>query len=329
MSKRYDIQTLKGDLLGGLIAGIVALPLALAFGVQSGLGAAAGLYGAIAAGILAALLGGTATQVTGPTGPMTVVSASVVAVAVSRVGSVESGLGIILLTFLLAGAFQVLFGILGIARYVKYFPYPVISGFMSGVGLIIVVLQIWPFLGSDSPKSTIEVFTRINEPLTAINWAAVGIGAITVLTFYFFPRVTKAIPTALVALLTGTIAAILLGLDVPVIGDIPSGLPTLKINEMFNVAPADYLIVLEFALVLAMLGSIDSLLTSVIADNITKTKHDSNRELIGQGIGNMAAALIGGVPGAGATKGTVVNINAGGKTRLSGALHGLFLLSFY
>jgi len=326
MNKRYDLQTLRGDLLGGLIAGIVALPLALAFGVQSGMGAAAGLYGAIAAGVLAALLGGTATQVTGPTGPMTVVSASVVAIAVGRAGSVESGLGIILLTFFLAGVFQIVFGILGIARYVRYFPYPVISGFMSGVGLIIVVLQIWPFLGSSSPGSTIEVFTRINEPLANINWGAVGVGTLTVLVFYLFPRITKAVPSALVALIVGTLAALLLRLDVPVIGDIPSGIPQLRIGEVFNVSREDYLIVAEFALVLAMLGSIDSLLTSVIADNITKTKHNSNRELIGQGIGNMAAALIGGIPGAGATKGTVVNINAGGRTRLSGALHGLFLL---
>lgn len=326
MNKRYDLQTLRGDMLGGLVAGIVALPLALAFGVQSGLGAAAGLYGAIAAGILAALLGGTATQVTGPTGPMTVISASIVAIAVERTGGVESGLGIIILTFFLAGVFQVLFGILGIARYVKYFPYPVISGFMSGVGLIIVVLQIWPFLGNVSPKSTIEVFTRSNELIGNINWAAVGLGTLTVLVFYLFPRVTKAVPSVLVALLAGTFASVLLGLDVPVIGSIPSGLPALQFGQLFSVSSADYLIVVEFALILAMLGSIDSLLTSVIADNITKTKHDSNRELIGQGIGNMAAALIGGIPGAGATKGTVVNINAGGKTRLSGMLHGLFLL---
>ncbi|MBN2471990.1 MAG: SulP family inorganic anion transporter [Anaerolineae bacterium] len=325
-TQRYDTKTFQGDLLGGLIAAIVALPLALAFGVQSGLGAAAGLYGAIATGILAALLGGTATQVTGPTGPMTVVSASVVAIAVGRMGSVENALGIILLTFFLGGAFQVLFGFLGIAKYVRYFPYPVISGFMSGVGLIIVILQIWPFLGVSSPGSTLQVFTRIGEPLAAINWAAVGLGALTMLIFYLFPRVTRIIPSALVALLAGTAAAVLLRLDVPVIGDIPSGLPALQIGQLFTVSPADYLIVVEFALILAMLGSIDSLLTSVIANNITKTKHNSNRELIGQGIGNMAAALIGGIPGAGATKGTVVNINAGGKTRLSGILHGLFLL---
>ncbi|MGD8732419.1 MAG: SulP family inorganic anion transporter [Anaerolineales bacterium] len=326
LRKRYNLETLRGDLLGGLVAGIVALPLALAFGVQSGLGAAAGLYGAIAAGIIAALLGGTATQVTGPTGPMTVVSASVVAIAIERTGAVESGLGIILLTFFLAGAFQILFGLIGIARYVRYFPYPVISGFMSGVGLIIVFLQIWPFLGSSSPKTLIEVFTRIDEPLANLNWAALGLGALTVAIFYLFPRITKAIPSTLVALVVGTLTAVLIGADVPIIGDIPSGLPPLNISTLFSVEPSDYLIVLEFALILAMLGSIDSLLTSVIADNITKTKHNSNRELIGQGFGNMAAALIGGIPGAGATKGTVVNIQAGGKTRLSGTLHGVLLL---
>ncbi|MAU10630.1 MAG: sodium-independent anion transporter [Anaerolineaceae bacterium] len=323
---QYNIEILRGDLLGGLVAGIVALPLALAFGVQSDLGAAAGLYGAIAAGILAALFGGTATQVTGPTGPMTVVSASIVSIAVARAGNVDNGLGIILLTFFLAGVFQILFGILGFAKYVKYFPYPVISGFMSGVGLIIVVLQIWPFLGSSSPSSTIEVFTNIAEPLASINWSAVGVGTLTVLVFYLFPHLTKAVPSALVALLAGTLASVLLNLDVPTIGDIPSGLPALQIGEMFAVSSSDYFIVIEFALILAVLGSIDSLLTSVIADNITKTKHDSRRELIGQGIGNMAAALIGGIPGAGATKGTVVNIDAGGKTRLSGTFHGLFLL---
>lgn len=324
--KRYDLETFRGDLLGGLVAGVVALPLALAFGVQSGMGAAAGLYGAIAAGILAALLGGTATQVTGPTGPMTVISASVVAIAIERTGALESGLGIILLTFFLAGVFQVIFGLIGIAKYVRYFPYPVISGFMSGVGLIIVLLQIWPFLGSSSPKTIIEVFTRIGEPLANINWPAVGLGALTVAIFYIFPRITKTIPSTLVALITGTLVSVVTGANVPVIGDIPSGLPPLQFGTLFTVNPADYLIVLEFALILAMLGSIDSLLTSVIADNITKTKHDSNRELIGQGIGNMAAALVGGIPGAGATKGTVVNIQAGGKTRLSGTFHGILLL---
>jgi sulfate permease, SulP family len=310
-----------------LVAGVIALPLALAFGVQSGLGAVAGLYGAIAVGILAAIFGGTRTQASGPTGPMTVVAAALVAAAVEFTGTLESALGIIFLTFFLAGVFQFLFGVLNIARYIKYLPYPVISGFMSGVGLIIILLQIFPLGGTSAPKSTLGVITELPRFFAELNMAALGLGIFTMLVYYLFPRVTRAIPSALVALISATLLAYFMGLNVPLIGDIPSGLPALQIGEMLTVEPGAYLLILEYALVLAVLGSIDSLLTSVIADNITKTKHDSNRELIGQGIGNMVAGLIGGIPGAGATKGTVVNINAGGKTRLSGAVHGVFLLA--
>lgn len=327
LPRGYKLAHLKGDLSGGLVAGVIALPLALAFGVQSGLGAAAGLYGAIALGILAAALGGTRTQASGPTGPMTVVSASIVATAVATTGSVEAGLGIALLAFLCGGVLQVLLGLVGVGKYVKFFPYPVVSGFMSGVGLIIIVLQIWPFFGSASPKSPLEVFTRIAEPIAAVNWSAVMLGAITVAVYYLFPRVTKAVPNVLVALLVGTLVAVFADLDVPNVGAIPSAIPALQLGQIFSVSPEHYPLIIGFGVTLALLGSIDSLLTSVIADNITKTKHDSRRELIGQGIGNSVAAIFGGIPGAGATKGTVVNINAGGTTRLSGVVHGLFLLA--
>lgn len=309
------------------MAGVIALPLALAFGLQSGLGAAAGLYGAIALGILAAAFGGTRTQASGPTGPMTVVSASVVAAAVAATSSVEAGLGIALLAFLSGGVLQILLGVVGVGKYVKFFPYPVVSGFMSGVGLIIIVLQIWPILGLASPKSPVQVFTRLPEAFAAINWGAVMLGAITVAVYYLFPRVTKAVPAVLVALLVGTLVAVVARLDVPNVGAIPSGIPALQLGQIFSVSPDHYPLVIGFAITLALLGSIDSLLTSIIADNITKTKHDSRRELIGQGIGNSVAAIFGGIPGAGATKGTVVNINAGGTTRLSGVIHGLFLLA--
>jgi sulfate permease, SulP family len=326
-TRSYDFSNLKGDLSGGLVAGVIALPLALAFGVQSGLGAAAGLYGAIALGTLAAALGGTRTQASGPTGPMTVVSASVVATAVATTGSIESGLGIALLAFLCGGVVQILLGLVGVGRYVKFFPYPVVSGFMSGVGLIIIILQIWPFLGAASPGSPLAVFTRIAEPIAAMNWNAVILGVITVTVYYLFPRMTKAVPSVLVALLIGTLAAVFAKLDVPNVGTIPNAIPALQLGRIFAVSPEHYGLVIGFGVTLALLGSIDSLLTSVIADNITKTKHDSRRELIGQGIGNSVAAMCGGIPGAGATKGTVVNINAGGTTRLSGVIHGLFLLA--
>jgi SulP family sulfate permease len=328
MSKKfYDTKYLKGDITGGLVAGVVALPLALAFGVQSGLGAIAGLYGAIAVGIFAALFGGTTTQASGPTGPMTVVSAALVASAIEVSGSLPDAMGIILLSFFVGGALQIVFGLINIAGYIKYFPYPVISGFMSGVGLIIIILQIAPFVGLDSAKSTLKVMADLPRIVTEFNWQALALGGMTVVIYYLFPKITKAIPSALVALIVVSIFAYFIKWDVPIIGEIPSGLPSLQLDGLFSIDSSAYGLVLEYGLVLAVLGSIDSLLTSVIADNMTKTKHNSNRELIGQGIGNMIAAVIGGIPGAGATKGTVVNINSGGRTRLSGALHGAFLLA--
>lgn len=326
-SKFYDFKYLKGDITGGLVAGVVALPLALAFGVQSGLGATAGLYGAIAVGIFAAIFGGTATQASGPTGPMTVVSAALVAAATQLTGSIETAMPIIILAFLFGGLFQIVFGLINIAGYVKYFPYPVVSGFMSGVGLIIILLQIFPFVGLDAVKSTTKVITGFPQVFSDYNWQALALGALTVVIYYVFPYITKAIPSALVALILASVAGYFLQWDVPIIGEIPSGLPALQVEGLFSIDASAYSLVAEYALVLAVLGSIDSLLTSVIADNMTKTKHNSNRELIGQGIGNAIAAIFGGIPGAGATKGTVININSGGRTRVSGVIHGLFLLA--
>ncbi|WP_370391156.1 SulP family inorganic anion transporter [uncultured Winogradskyella sp.] len=327
VTKFYDLKYLKGDLTGGLVAGVVALPLALAFGVQSGLGAIAGLYGAIAVGIFAAIFGGTATQASGPTGPMTVVSAALVASAVEMTGSLESAMAIIVATFLLGGLFQIVFGLINIAGYVKYFPYPVVSGFMSGVGLIIVILQIFPFVGLTSAKSTWLVMQDLPRLFSEFNWQALALGGLTVLIYYVFPYITKVIPSALVALIIATLVGYFLSWDVPIIGEIPSGLPSLQLDGIFSIDSSAFILIGEYATILAVLGSIDSLLTSVIADNMTKTKHNSNRELIGQGIGNAIAAIFGGIPGAGATKGTVVNINSGGRTRVSGTIHGLVLLA--
>ncbi len=279
-------------------------------------------------GIFAALFGGTTTQASGPTGPMTVVAATLVIAATQLMGSLEAAMGIILLSFFLGGALQIIFGLINIAGYVKYFPYPVVSGFMSGVGLIIIILQLFPFVGLSSAKSTLAVMQDLPRLFSDFNVYALGLGVLTVIIYYVFPLITKAIPSPLVALVVGALASYLLKWDVPIIGDIPSGLPDLQFATMFtNIPKSAYALILEYAAVLAVLGSIDSLLTSVIADNMTKTKHNSNRELIGQGIGNMLAAVVGGIPGAGATKGTVVNINAGGRTRLSGITHGLVLLA--
>ncbi len=320
------MKNIKGDIFGGLTAGIVALPLALAFGVQSGLGASAGLYGAMVLGLFAAIFGGTNTQISGPTGPMTVVSATVVSMAIARYGNIENAWGIIVITFLLSGAFQVLFGVLKIGKYIKYIPYPVLSGFMSGIGIIIIVFQIFPVLGLQSPAKIISVFSQLPDAVNGLNITSVLVASVTVLIIYLAPRLTKAVPSTLIALLLASIATYLFHLDVPLIGEMPSGLPSLKIAGLANLNFSDINMALIPAVTLAGLGTIDSLLTSVVADNITRTKHNSNKELIGQGIGNMAASFIGGIPGAGATMRTVVNVKSGGQTKLSGVVHALLLM---
>jgi SulP family sulfate permease len=293
--------------------------------VQSGMGAIAGLYGAIALGMFAAAFGGTATQISGPTGPMTVVSSLVVLTAIESTGSLENGFGTIITIFCLAGFFLIVFGLLKLGTYIRYIPYPVVSGFMSGIGMIIIILQIFPLMGQASPKSISEVFKQLPGGLQNVNFEAVLVAGATIAVIYIFPKITKAVPSSLVALLAVTLIANWANLSVPLIGDIPSGIPELQISK-FSLSGFDMTLIVELALTLALLGAIDSLLTSVIADNITKTKHDSNRELIGQGIGNIAAGAIGGLPGAGATMRTLVNINAGGRTRVSGIVHSLLLL---
>ena len=322
----FNKETLSGDIFGGLTAAVVALPLALAFGVQSGMGAIAGLYGAIALGILAAIFGGTKTQISGPTGPMVVVAAAVIAGEIAIYGSLEAAIGTIIATFVLAGIFQILMGVSGIGKYIRYMPYPVVSGFMSGIGLIIIALQIFPFFGLNSPSNVVEIVTSVGNIAGHINGEAVFLSAATITIIYLFPHLTKKVPSALVALVVLTLLATLLKLDVPIIGDIPKGFPDVHIDTLLAMDWHHPMNMIVPALTLAALASIDSLLTSVVADNKTKTKHNSNKELIGQGIGNVAAGLIGGLPGAGATVRTVVNIDSGGRTQLSGIIHGVTLL---
>ena len=319
-------NNISGDLFGGLTAAVVALPLALAFGVQSGMGAIAGLYGAIALGIFAALFGGTNTQISGPTGPMAVVAAAIVAGEIALYGSLDLALGTIVATFVLAGVFQIIMGFSGIGQYIRYMPYPVISGFMSGIGLIIIFMQIFPFLGLTSPAKIIDILIGLPSVADKINYQAVGLTLVTIAIIYLFPKVTKKVPAALVALIGLTFISVYMGLHVSVIGNIPKGLPDVHIDTLLFVDWQHPMVIIIPALTLAALGAIDSLLTSVVADNMTKTQHNSNKELVGQGIGNMIAGFIGGLPGAGATMRTVVNINAGGKGNLSGIVHGLVLL---
>lgn len=324
---------LRGDVLGGITAGIVALPLALAFGEQTDLGAIAGLYGAIALGICAALFGGTPTQISGPTGPMTVVSAVIIGESIQFYGNLQDAFPMIIATFVLAGILEATLGVLKLGSYIKYMPYPVVSGFMSGIGCIIIITQIFPFLGVDAPTGgpmgTIRSIHKIPE---IVNLYSVSLAVIAIGIIYLFPKITKKIPSNLVALVVVSLVGFFFISPQTILrlnsgGPIPTGLPSLHLNFFSILGDFNVMIkVLEYALTLAFLGAIDSLLTSVVADNLTKTRHHSNQELIGQGIGNTLGGLIGGLPGAGATMRTVINIRSGAKTSLSGVIAGLFLL---
>ncbi|MFL0101236.1 SulP family inorganic anion transporter [Tenacibaculum maritimum] len=383
-------SNLKGDLFGGITAGIVALPLALAFGVSSGLGPSAGLYGAIFISFFAALFGGTSTQISGPTAPMTAVSMVVIAsIIATNDGDVSKALPAILTVFLLAGFFQIGLGVIGLGKYIRYIPYPVVSGFMTAIGVIILITQVLPSLGYypkedtdfvanfkpqaeevilenilkeeagegilvlENFKETINRAEKITdadilkESKTLAGKEASGVlGAIkvlpralkninllelllalgTIIIIYGFKRITTAIPSTLVALVVMTGIALGFGLNYRPIEEIPGGLPIPNMGIFANFSISGLTPYIFTALTLALLGAIDSLLTSVVADNMTKTKHKPNQELIGQGIGNSIAALFGGIPGAGATIRTVVNINSGGKTKLSGMIAGIMLL---
>lgn len=383
-------SNIKGDAFGGITAGIVALPLALAFGVSSGLGPTAGLYGAIFISFFAALFGGTSTQISGPTAPMTAVSMVVIAsiIAVND-GDVNKALPIILTVFLLAGFMQIGLGLIGMGKYIRYIPYPVVSGFMTAIGVIILLTQILPSIGYypkedmafvntfkpqakevilesflkeeagegilelENFKQTIKRADHISQAdilkesqtlaakdtsgalgaikalpraLQNINWLELILALGTIFIIYGFKRITKAVPSTLVALLVMSAIAIAFGFDYRPIEEIPSGFPIPNLEILTTFSLSNITPYIFTALTLALLGAIDSLLTSIVADNMTKTKHKPNKELVGQGIGNSIAAIFGGIPGAGATIRTVVNITSGGKTKLSGMIAGLMLL---
>ncbi|MBJ6366779.1 SulP family inorganic anion transporter [Snuella sedimenti] len=384
------LSNIKGDAFGGITAGIVALPLALAFGVSSGLGPSAGLYGAIFLSFFAALFGGTNTQISGPTAPMTAVSMVIIAgIIAANDGDVNKALPAILTVFLLSGLFQIGLGVLGLGKYIKYIPYPVVSGFMTAIGVIILITQILPSLGYypkedlefvdqykanaqeiilenilkeeagegilvlENFKETVSRAEHITQDdilkesktlaaneasgvlgtikvlpraLMNVNWIELILALSTIFIIYGFKRITTAIPSALVALVVVSGVAFGFGLDYRPIEEIPSGLPIPNLEIITGFSLQSITPYIFTALSLSLLGAIDSLLTSVVADNMTKTKHKPNKELIGQGIGNSISAFFGGIPGAGATIRTVVNINAGGKTKLSGMIAGLMLL---
>ena len=316
---RYDLQALRGDVLGGVTAAVVLLPMALAYGVVSGLGVIAGLYGAIAVGFFASLFWGTRALISGPTGPMAVAMAVVV-------GSYAENLTEAFTIVIMAGVIQIILGAVKMGRYVAYTPYSVISGFTSGVGVIIVLLQVLPFLGASSPGGgTVGAIRAMPAALGEANVHALAIALVTLVVTVVWPkRFQKALPPTLAALIVGTLLGVLLLKNAPLIGEVPIGFP-----EMIDSHAVLQHLVSSFqpALVLALLASVNTLLMSLIADSMTRATHKPNRELVGQGVGNIFAGLFGGMPGAGNIPATVVNARIGGRSPLSGVLCSLLLLT--
>jgi SulP family sulfate permease len=324
LTNQIHFQNLRGDLLGGLTTAIVSLPLALAFGVASGAGPVAGLYGAVCVGFFAALFGGTPTLISEPTGPMTVIMTAIVAALTAAYP--EDGLAMAFTVVMLAGVFQIVFGLLRLGKYVTLMPYSVISGFMSGIGIILIILQLAPLLGHASPVGgVIGILQNLPQLLANLSPIELGLGILTLALIFLTPAQLKQfLPPQLLALVIGTVVSLLLFPDADVrrIGVIPMGLPTLQVPT-FGVEKLTRMLV--DGAMLGMLGCIDTLLTAVISDSLTRTQHKSDKELIGQGIGNLMSGLCGGLPGAGATMGTVVNIQTGARTALSGLTRALIL----
>ena len=309
---QYDLQTLRGDVLGGVTAAVVGLPVALAFGLAAGLGPAAGIYGAVAVGFFAAVFGGTRSLISGPTGSMTVAMAVIVAAHANNIGEAFT-------IVILAGLIQILFGLLRIGRYITYTPYSVISGFMTGVGVIIIVVQILPFLGAPvASGGTIAALRDLSGVLDHFEVTALVIAAVTLAVALLWPRrFDRYLPSTLVALLVGTLLGVFWLTDAPVIGTVPTDLPTFQLPELSAGAIGR---AIEPAMIIALVGSVDTLLTALVGDSMTRTRHDPNKELLAQGVGNVITGFIRGLPGSGATPSTVANIRAGGWTFVSGVI---------
>ncbi len=314
----YDLKTFRGDLYGGIVAAVVALPLALAFGVTSGLGAIAGLYGVMVVGVLAALFGGTPGQTSGPTAPIAVAVAAIVANHSDHLDEVFTIL-------IMAGLIQIVMGLTKAGRFISYTPYSVVSGFMSGIGLMIIIINILPFLGEPVAKGgPRDVFQLLPGAISSFNAQGFILAALTLGIAVFWPRrLSGYLPNYLAALLIGTAVGELWLTGSPVIGEVPIGIPELRMPA-FSI---DQLLgALQPAIILALLGSIDSLVTALTVDALCHTRHNPNKELLGQGLGNTAAGMIGALPGAGSTMDTMVNIRSGGRTPVSGVVRSLIIL---
>ncbi|MCS0387015.1 SulP family inorganic anion transporter [Vibrio diabolicus] len=321
---RFEDINFKGDVFGGVTTAIISLPLALAFGVASGAGAEAGLWGAIMVGLFASLFGGSNTLISEPTGPMTVIMTAVLTSMMAKYP--ETGMAMTFTVVMMAGAFQILLGTLKLGKYVTLMPYSVISGFMSGIGVILIILQLSPLMGHAAPSGgVLGTLSALPETISNLKFSELFLGLLTLGILFFFPKqYRKYIPAQLVALVVVTLLSVMFfdTEDIRRIGEIPAGLPSLVAP---HIDPDMFVEMVIDALVLGTLGCIDTLLTAVIGDSLTRKEHDSDKELRGQGLANMISGLFGALPGAGATMGTVTNIQVGARSPLSGVIRALML----
>ncbi len=324
-------KTIKTEILAGMTSAVVTMPVAIAYGYASGLGPYAGFVSAIVLGFVAALVGGTSGQISSPTGALTVAISVFVVTEIEIQGSLEAALPMLMAIFVLAGCLQLFFGLLKLGENIQYIPFSVISGFMSGVGLIIIVLQIPNTFGVPSGiyTSVISKILNIFYFFDHANWLAFAFVVTTVGIIYIFPKITKKIPSSLVALLSLTGLAYIFELDIDKLGAFSIDLSHFSLISLDQLSHIETLLrILIAAASLAFIGSVNTLLTSVVADKMTNSVHNSNQELIGQGIGNLLAGFFGGFTGSGATACAVANIQAGGRNRISGMTTAFFLLIF-
>jgi SulP family sulfate permease len=319
-------ENLRGDFFGGVNASIVALPLAMAFGVESGLGATAGIVGAIVLCIAVSLIGGMPLLISGPTGPMTVVSSLIIAGEMEQASNQEAALATIFVIFILAGIFQIFLGLLKVGEYIKFVPYSIVSGFMNGIGLLMILIQVFPLLGHPADIHVIDLVRSFNAVIHNINIQALLLGIATIAIIYLFPRINKTIPATLVALIACSVSAYFLSLDVPNIGDVSSEWMKWRWSHLITFDHALWSDVLIPAATLAVLGAVDTLLSAVVVDMFTGGNHPSNKQLIGQGFGNVLSAIAGGLPGAGATMRTMMSIRSGAKTRVAAFVYAAILM---
>ena len=320
--KNYKRSDLAADMTSGITVGLVALPLAMAFGISSGVTPQAGIYTAIIAGFLISALGGSKTQIGGPTGAFVVVIAAIIA---------RHGLSGLLMVTMMAGAILVFLGLTGLGNAVKFIPRPVIIGFTNGIAVLIASTQIKDFLGlrveGKVPSEFIERMRFIAENLNTADYLAFAIALASLAVILLFPRITRRVPGSIVALLGATACVGLLGIPVETVGSkfggIPTGLPAFQMPafRMDLIIP-----LLPSALTVALLAAIESLLSAVVADSMSNDRHNSNVELVAQGIANLTVPLFGGIPVTGAIARTATNIRSGARSPFSGMIHALTLL---